>query len=95
MSDDTSSTYSRLSTTFSNHDLEKQRNERIPKKTQQNNLFSMHFWRAWASGRNLKQETLLENFITVPVVLDAITKEKLSFWMCRFVNEARRKYIYF
>ena len=58
----------------------------------------MNVWRAWANSRNLKQETLLEKFKTVPVVLDAITKEELSFWMCRFVKEARRKdgkYIYF
>ena len=98
MSDDTSTTDLRFSKTFSNHDLEKQRNERIPKKTRQNNMFSMNVWRAWANSRNSKQETLLEKFKTVPVVLDATTKEELSFWMCRFVNEARRKdvkYIYF
>ena len=98
MSDDTSTTDSRVSKTFSNHDLEKQRNERIPKKTRQNNMFSMNVWRAWANSRNLKRETLLEKYKTVPVVLDATTKEELSFWMCRFVNEARRKdgkYIYF
>ena len=98
MSYDTSTTDSRFSKTFSNHDLEKQRNERIPKKTRQNIMFSMNVWRAWANTRNLKQETLLEKYKTVPVVLDATTKEELSFWMCRFVNEARRKdgkYIYF
>ena len=98
MSDDTSTTDSRFSQTFSNHDLAKQKNERIPKKTRRNNSFSMNVWRAWANSRNLKQETLLEKFKTVPVVLDAITKEELSFWMCRFVKEARRKdgkYIYF
>ena len=101
MSDDTSTTDSRFSQTFSNHDLEKQKNERIPKKTRRNNLFSMNVWRAWANShdsRNLKQETRLEKLKTVPVVLDAITKEELSFWMCGFVKEARRKdgkYIYF
>ena len=98
MSDDTSTTDSRFSQTFSNHDLEKQKNERIPKKTRRNNSFSMNVWQAWANSRNLKRETLLEKFKTVPVVLDAITKEELSFRMCRFVKEARRKdgkYIYF
>ena len=98
MSDDASTMDSRFSQTFSNYDLEKQKNERIPKKTRRNNLFSMNVWRAWANSRNLKQETRLEKFKTVPVVLDAITKEELSFWMCRFVKEARRKdgkYIYF
>ena len=100
MSDDTSTctTDSRFSQTFSNNDLEKQKNERIPKKTRRNNLFFMSVWRAWANSGNFKQETLLEKFKTVPVVLDAITKEELSFWMCRFVKEARRKdvkYIYF
>ncbi|XP_078331179.1 zinc finger MYM-type protein 3-like [Crassostrea virginica] len=54
-------------------------------------MFSMNVWRAWANSRNFKQETLLEKYKTVPVVLDATTKEELSFWMCRFVNEARRK----
>ena len=47
MSDGTSTTDSRFSKTFSNHDLEKQRNERIPKKTKQNNMFSMNVWRAY------------------------------------------------
>ena len=58
----------------------------------------INVWRARANSGNLKQETLLEKFKTVPVVLDAITKEELSFWMCGFVKEARRKdgkYIYF
>ena len=58
----------------------------------------MNVWPTWANSRNLKPEKLLEKFKTVPVVPDAITKEELSFWMLRFVNEARRKdgkYIYF
>lgn len=61
------------------HDLEMQRNEIIPKKTRQNDLFSINVWRAWTNSRYLKQGTPLEKFKTVPVVLDAIPKEELSF----------------
>ena len=63
--------------------------------------FFLFLWMFGENGliaENWKQETLLENFKTVPVVLDVAQKEEFSFCLCRFVNEAGRKdckYIYF
>ncbi|XP_062572924.1 zinc finger MYM-type protein 2-like [Saccostrea cucullata] len=71
--------------------LEKQRIQRIPKKTRQNNQFAVNVWVAWATNRNKRADMLLDKYQTVPLTFKSISNDELDFWMSRFVNEARRK----
>lgn len=77
----------RFGRNVSEPELAKQRNERIPKKTRQNILFAMNVWRSWAENRNLKPQTVLEQYTIVPIDIVTTSEAELNFWLSRFVNE--------
>ena len=66
--------------------------ENVPLKTRYQNNWGVAVWKQWAEWRNgIVDETLPENFESVPLDVNDLTEEKLGFWLARFVLEVKKK----
>ena len=65
--------------------LEEKRKSAIPKKTQQDTKWCVKQWNDWVAFRNINKDE------KIPCPITAIPKEKLSYFMERFVIKYERK----
>jgi len=81
---------SRFCSPITDEDLMTKISNRVPKKTQQSNNWSLRFYQEWARHRNAHPDTVISGR-NVPEELISATNEDLNYWLSRFIMEVRRK----
>ena len=73
-------------------EIERRKEDRVPKNTQYANNSHLNVWKEWADWQNKRPKSTSERYKVVPNIEEKIvSNEELGFWLSRFVLKIRRK----